>query len=88
MASALLHLNKWTHVAATSNGSTQRLYANGVQVASRSQTGSASASSNPFRIGGSVIRREYFAGSIDEVRIYNRALTATEIQADMKTPVQ
>ena len=29
----------------------------------------------------------YFNGMIDEVRIYNRALTQSEIQADMNTPV-
>ena len=28
-----------------------------------------------------------FAGTIDEVRIYKRALSQTEIQADMRTPV-
>ena len=31
---------------------------------------------------------EYFAGLIDEVRVYNRALTALEIQTDMATPIQ
>jgi len=29
----------------------------------------------------------YFNGLIDEVRIYNRALTASEIQTDMNTPI-
>src|SRR5207249_5834736 len=29
----------------------------------------------------------YFAGTIDEVRLYNRALSAAEIQSDMNTPV-
>ena len=30
---------------------------------------------------------EWFAGLIDEVRVYNKALTAAEIQADMAKPV-
>ena len=30
---------------------------------------------------------EWFAGLIDEVRLYNKALTAAEIQADMAKPV-
>ena len=38
-----------------------------------------------LKIGGNSIWGEYFQGDIDEVRIYNRALTATEIQADMNT---
>jgi hypothetical protein len=31
---------------------------------------------------------EYFAGRIDEVRLYNRALAVAEIQVDMNAPVQ
>ena len=40
------------------------------------------------RIGGNAIWGEYFRGQIDDVRIYNRALTVTEIMSDMNTPVQ
>ena len=29
----------------------------------------------------------YFAGTIDELRLYNRALSAAEIQSDMNTPM-
>ena len=46
------------------------------------------ASTGALRIGGNNIwSDEWFAGLIDEVRVYNRALTATEIQADMAKPV-
>ena len=41
-----------------------------------------------LRIGGNSIWGEFFQGRIDEVRIYNRALSATEIQADMNAPIQ
>ena len=34
-------------------------------------------------IGGNTVWSEWFAGLIDEVRIYNRALTQAEIQAGM-----
>jgi hypothetical protein len=44
-------------------------------------------SSNPLRVGGNAVWGEYFAGVIDEVRIYNRALSQAEVQADMTTPV-
>ena len=41
-----------------------------------------------LRIGGSPnLGSQYFAGLIDEVRIYNRALSQAEIQTDMNTPV-
>ena len=40
---------------------------------------------SPLRIGGNSTWGEYFAGKIDEVRVYNRALSSSEIQADMNT---
>ena len=45
-------------------------------------------STEPLRIGGNMaFASEYFAGLIDEVRVYNRALTPTEITVDMATPI-
>ena len=73
----------WTHVATTYDGATQSLYVNGVLVASRPQAGAAATAPNPLHIGGDSIWGEYFAGMIDEVRIYNRALSQAEIQSDM-----
>jgi PKD repeat protein len=77
-----LAVNTWTHLAATYNGSTQRLYVNGSQVASRSQSGGMQVSSGALRIGGNSVWGQYFRGRIDEVRIYDRALSASEIQSD------
>lgn len=82
-----LAVNAWTHLAATYDGQTQRLYVNGSQVAQRSQTGQIRASTGALRIGGNSVWGEYFKGRIDEVRIYNRALTASEIQSDRNNPL-
>jgi glycopeptide antibiotics resistance protein len=41
----------------------------------------------PLRIGSSTEPESFFQGRIDEIRVYRRARTATEIQADMSTPV-
>jgi hypothetical protein len=83
-----LPLNAWSHLAATYDGSMLRLFVNGVQVASAAYTGSLSTSTNPLRIGGNSGFGEYFAGVIDEVRIYYRALTPSEIAADMTIPIR
>jgi PKD repeat protein len=77
----------WTHLAATYDGTWQRLYINGVEVAQRVQTGLIASSSSALRIGGDSVWKQYFQGRIDEVRIYNRALSVSEIQADMDTPI-
>ena len=82
-----LPLNTWSHLAATYDGAVLRTYVNGVQVGTRTLAGSIAVSAGALRIGGNQIWNEYFAGRIDEVRIYNRALTVAEIQADMSLPV-
>ena len=84
---AALAANTWSHLAATYDGATMRLYVNGVQVASRAQTGAILTSANPLQIGGDSIYGQYFSGMIDEVRVYNTALTQAQIQADMNTPI-
>ena len=58
-----------------------------MQVGQPAASGSDPEPPNPLWIGGNRPYGEYFQGLIDEVRIYNRALTAAEIQADMNTPV-
>ena len=80
---AALTANTWAHQAATYDGATLRVYVNGVAVASVAQTGNIATSTNPLEIGGDSIYGQFFNGTIDEVRVYSRALTAAEIQTDM-----
>ena len=84
---AILPLNTWTHLAETYDGSSVRLYVNGTLVSTTAAAGSLVSSSSPLRIGGNSIWGEYFSGLIDEVRLYNRALSAGEIAQDMTTPI-
>ena len=78
----------WTHLAATLSGGSLRLYVDGNLVDSITGVGSLPNGDGPLRIGGnSIWGNEFFAGQIDEVRIYNRALSATEIQADMNAAI-
>jgi hypothetical protein len=83
-----LPLNAWTHLAATYDGSTLQLFVNGVLANSRPLSGALLTSDGALRIGGNSVWGEYFEGLIDDVRVYDRALTAAEIQADMMTAVE
>ncbi len=76
---AALPLNTWTHIAMTFNGTTFRVYRNGTQVATLAKTGSFDQSGSALRIGGNSNWNEWWQGRIDEVRVFNRALSAAEI---------
>lgn len=85
---AQLPLNTWSHLAVTYDGATLRLYVNGLQVGARAMSGALLTSNGALRLGGNSVWGEYFAGRIDEVRLYSRALSAGEIQADMTAAIQ
>ena len=82
-----LPLNTWSHLAGTYDGTMLRLYVNGLEVGQQEISGDIVTTGGSVRLGGNSVWGEFFAGRIDEVRIYNRVLTAAEIQADMQTPV-
>ncbi|HZM41677.1 MAG TPA: PQQ-dependent sugar dehydrogenase, partial [Acidimicrobiales bacterium] len=84
---ANLAVNTWTHLATTYDGTTLRFYVNGTQVSSTARTGAIAADNGPLTIGGDPLYGQHFSGRIDDVRVYNRALTATQLQTDMATPV-
>jgi hypothetical protein len=84
---APLPINTWTHVAGTYDGATVKIYTNGVLAASFAQTGAIAPSTDGLFIGGNPYYGHNFLGTIDEVRIYNRALSAGEVQTDMNTPL-
>ena len=74
--------NAWTHVATTYEGNEQVLFKNGLPVYSRAETGgSVGSNSSKLLIGarGSSSPYNFFGGMIDEVRIYDRALSHSEI---------
>lgn len=80
-SNAALNDNKWHYVTATYDGSFVNIYSDGVSVMTpAAQTGSANNTANSLRIGTQLSTR-YFIGVIDDVRIYNRALSLPEIRA-------
>ncbi|AZA81589.1 hypothetical protein C1637_03185 [Chryseobacterium lactis] len=77
-----LNANTWYHVAATYDGTTMKLYINGALDASKAQTGSVS-SNGAFNVGYLYEASRNFNGKIDEVRVWKRALSQTEISQNM-----
>ena len=77
---APLAVNTWTYLAFTYDGVSLRLYVNGsLGVKPGSQGGLIATSTNPLQIGGDSIFGQYFAGTIDEIRVYNHALSQLQI---------
>ncbi len=85
LATSLRSPKRWLHLAGTyQNGAGARLYVNGVLEASDpASTGLISTSgSDPVTIGGQLnygSLRRLWRGQIDEVRLYNRALSPAEV---------
>ena len=73
---------KWHHAVVTYDKSNQYLYKDGELAYSRDQIGNIGQNTSRFLIGarGNAAPYNYFYGIIDEVRIYNKALSSAEIQ--------
>ena len=73
---------EWHHVAGTYDGLNMNVYVDGILTGNqKSVSGAITTNSNPLTIGYQPGTSEFFYGSIDEVRIYNRALTADEVKS-------
>ncbi len=78
------YANEWIHVALTWDNGTAVQYINGEEVSTGNVTFRESANETPVTIGCvDSTNNETFVGTIDEVRIYNHALTPAEIQTIM-----
>jgi hypothetical protein len=78
-STATLSANAWRFVAMTFDGSTKRLYVDSIADSTGSSAYNSSANSGPYYIGKDPINGNFFNGTIDEVRIYNRALSASDV---------
>ncbi len=70
----------WHHVAGTYDGSQIKVYIDGELIASTNQTGSININGDAVMIGTRDGTRWYFDGLVDDVRIYNIALSDIEIK--------
>ena len=91
---AIVSQDTWTHVAATFDGTLEKLYVNGELKFTRESPGVIQVSENPLTIGnmtgGAVGNQDSgnntrpFSGAIDEVMVYSRVLSDGEIAAAME----
>jgi len=71
----------WTHLVATVSDGNTHFYANGAFIQTITGKGLGAPNNAPLRIGNAdIIYNEWFNGLIDEVRIYNRELSAAEVR--------
>ena len=74
-------LNSWQHLVGTYDGTTAKLYVNGVAVGSAAIAGYQAQSGNPLNIGQSEVGDNfYFPGQLEEAAVYGAALGATQVQ--------
>ena len=83
-APSTLPLNAWSHVAVTLSGNTGTLYVNGTAVATNTNMTihpKDLGSTNQNWLGRSQYGDPFYTGAIDDVQLYDRALTAAQVQA-------
>lgn len=74
-------LEQWTHIVYTRTGNAQKLYVNGALVASLSQAGAALNAAAFIGAYLSTSVNYAWAGRLDEVALYNKALAADRVAA-------
>ena len=84
-----LNTTQWYHVAATYGGGNLNLYLNGKLVATQAIAGSIAADATKLTLGKNPLSAtNYFKGKIDEVRVFNTALTALQVQRMVYQEIQ
>ena len=76
---APIQAGAWTHVAGTFDGGTLSLYVGGALAARKTALGRLQPSNQPVRIGGHP-SWSAFQGGLDEVRVYDRSLSPSQVQ--------
>jgi hypothetical protein len=77
----------WYYLSAVYNGSTMKIYVNGILENEIAQSGNIASTTQPLTIGRDLTYGLWLMnGVIDEVRVYNRALSAPEVQTEFQNP--
>ena len=83
-STSTLETGRWYHIAGVYDGSNMKIYINGVEDVSNSQTGSFTSNST-FYIAAYNGSDRYFDGTVDEVRVWKTARSSTDINTYMTT---
>ncbi|MCD4696409.1 MAG: hypothetical protein K8S16_09245, partial [Bacteroidales bacterium] len=84
--------NSWNHIALTFDGSLAKIYFDGNEVGQQSYSPGMITTLNNIQFGGDQPTGRYFNGQLDEIRLWNYALSETSIQQKMfssiSSPIQ
>jgi len=81
VAAKKVEIDGWHHIAATSDGKIARVFLDGEMAGNETESGEIEPSTFPFRIGQAAFQKDRGTiGRIDEVAIFNRALSPDEVR--------
>ena len=79
IATAPISANTWSYVTATYDGSTIRVYVNGVELGTRAFSTAVLNASQPLTLGVGLSGNYYYKGGMDEFKLFDKTLSAAEI---------
>ena len=79
-----LSANTWYFIAGTFDGTDLKAYTDGELITTVALSGTPASDTNTMKLGRHAANTQYFGGTVDDARVYNRALTQEEIQQVMK----
>jgi O-glycosyl hydrolase len=81
-------LNTWVHVVGTYDGQNIKIYINGVLKGQTPKTGAIPLKTTKVLIGSNPSSNRSFNGTIDDVKVWNKALTASEVLSEYGGAIQ
>ena len=80
-----LPYGQWSHLAITFNGSQVLFYVNGTLVSTKTLSATMTARGQQMRVAADARPSQFYFGTLDDLRIYNRVQTSAEVLSDMNT---